>query len=34
MKGNNLINIKINAQNKILTEFLVTDFIKTFKLKI
>lgn len=34
MKGNNLINIQINAQNKILTEFLVTDFIKTFKLKI
>lgn len=34
VKGNNLINIQINAQNKVLTEFLVNDFIKTFKIKI
>lgn len=34
LKENNFINIQINAQNKVLTEFLVEEFIKTFKLKI
>lgn len=34
VKGDNLINIQINAESKVLTEFLVEEFIKTFKLKI
>lgn len=34
MKGDNLIDIQINTEDKSLTEFLVNDFIKTFKLKI
>jgi len=34
VKGDNLIDIQINTENKVLTEFLVEEFIKTFKLKL
>ncbi len=34
VSNNNLINIQINTENKVLTEFLVEEFMKTFKLKI